>query len=100
MRDRHPQIPRDGIYRAILWVLVGSVMFGALLAIAGETLYQNPDLSRFGGLVVFVAGGIYAVFRWLGWREAKRQAGGQGRAARRGSEPDSGQDSGQDSGPG
>jgi lysylphosphatidylglycerol synthetase-like protein (DUF2156 family) len=88
MRDRHPQIPRDGVYRAILWVLVGSVMFGALLAIAGETLYQNADLSRFGGLVVLVAGGVYAVFRWLGWQEAKRQAEAQGRDARRDSGPE------------
>lgn len=94
MRDRQSPIPRDGVYRAILWVLVGSVMFGALLAIAGQTLFQNPDLSRFGGLVVLVTGGIYAAFRWLGWREAKReavrQAGDQERDARRDARSDSG----------
>ncbi|MFQ6019067.1 MAG: hypothetical protein ACE5KF_12840 [Kiloniellaceae bacterium] len=70
--------PRDGIYRAILWVMVATVVVGALLAVAGETLYQNPGLARFGAVVAFVGGAIYAVFRWLGRRETRRRAQARG----------------------
>lgn len=70
--------PRGGIYRAILWVMVATVIIGALLAVAGETLYQNPSLARFGAIVAVVAGAIYAFFRWLGRRETRRRAQARG----------------------
>ncbi len=76
----HPPKPQpgDGIYRAILWVMVATVLLGAFLAIAGETVLHDPDISLFGALVALIGGAIYAVFRVLGAREAKRRAGGGG----------------------
>ncbi|MEE8559846.1 MAG: hypothetical protein V3S88_03955 [Alphaproteobacteria bacterium] len=67
--------PGDGIYRAILWVMVATVLLGTFLAIAGETVLHNPDISLFGAIVALIGGAIYAAFRVLGAREAKRRAG-------------------------
>ena len=72
-----PDPLQDGLYRAILMVLVASICFGALLTIGAETLWQIPGLSRFGAGVVLVCGAIYGVFRWLGWREARKRAAGR-----------------------
>lgn len=74
-RDRAP-LPDEGIYRTILWVLVGTVVAGAVLSIAGETVLNNPGLSRLGAGIALVGGAIYAFFRWLGRREARRRAAG------------------------
>ncbi len=72
-RDLPPQ-PGDGIYRAILMVLVFSVMAGALLALAGELLWHNPALSQAGTWMAVVTGALYFVFRLLGAREARKRA--------------------------
>ena len=69
----HPPLPRDGIYRAILAVLAATVAAGALIAIAGETVYHDPVLARAGTGLALVAGAIYAFFRILGAREARRR---------------------------
>ena len=76
----HPPKPQpgDGIYRTILWVMVATVLLGAFLAIAGETVLHDPDISLFGAIVALIGGAIYAVFRVLGARETKRRAGGGG----------------------
>lgn len=74
MRGPHPPLPDSGIYRLILWVMVATVVCGAILAIAGETLAQDPGLSRLGTGMALIGGAIYGFFRWLGLREARRRA--------------------------
>lgn len=71
-------MPRDGIYRAILWVLVLTVVAGALFAILGETAAQDPVMVRVGAGVALVAGVIYAFFRRLGAKERKRRGDADG----------------------
>jgi uncharacterized membrane protein YfcA len=67
--------PGDGIYLAILYVLVGSVIIGAVLALAGGSLYHDETMKNTGTGIVVVCGALYFVFRWLGRREiAKRKA--------------------------
>jgi hypothetical protein len=75
-KERGP-VPDEGIYRAILWALVLTVMAGAVFAILGETLAQDPAMVRVGTGVAFVGGGVYAVFRWLGARHARRRSQGR-----------------------
>ena len=67
-----PSLPKGGIYRLILLLMVATVVCGAILAIAGETVAQNQDLSRLGTGMALIGGAIYAFFRWLGIREARR----------------------------
>ncbi len=62
---------RDGIYRAILWVLVLTVVAGAIFAILGETAAHDPVMVRVGAGVALVAGVIYAFFRRLGAKQNK-----------------------------
>ncbi len=71
-----PPLPRDGIYRSILWVLVLSVVAGAAMALLGGLVWRREDVSETGTWIVLVSGGIYLVFRWLGAREARRRTGG------------------------
>jgi threonine/homoserine efflux transporter RhtA len=77
-----PPLPQDGIYRAILMVLVLSVLAGAALALLGELVWQREDMSETGTWIALVSGGLYVVFRFLGAREARRReedrAGGAG----------------------
>ena len=68
-------MPRDGIYRAILWVLVLTVVAGAIFAILGATAAQDPIMVRVGAGVALVAGVIYAFFRRLGAKQNKPHAG-------------------------
>ena len=68
-------MPRDGIYRAILWILVLTVLAGAIFAILGETLAHDPVMVRVGAAVALFAGAIYAFFRRLGAKQ------GEGREA-------------------
>lgn len=72
--DVPPSDPRrDGIYRTILWVLVANVMLGAVLTVAGESFLNNPALSRVGFGMAIIGAVLYAVFRWLGAKEANRR---------------------------
>lgn len=64
---------RDGIYRAILWVLVLTVVAGAVLAILGATAAQDPVMVRVGAGAALVAGVIYAFFRRLGAKQNQRR---------------------------
>ena len=66
-------MPQDSIYLAILRVMVGTVIFGGVLVIAGEQVYNNPQISRFGLVLVIIGGFVYVFFRWLGNREMKRR---------------------------
>jgi hypothetical protein len=78
MRDplpgKIPPFPKDGIYRAILLVMVLTILFGAAVTLAGHYYFHDPAVSRFGFGVVMVGGVIYFFFRILGRREARRQA--------------------------
>ena len=59
---------RDGIYTAILWVLVLSIVVGAVLTIAGERIFGRPDVSDFGFYMALLCAALYAFFRVLGRR--------------------------------
>ena len=74
MAEKTPPLPEDGIYRAILIVLVGSVVIGAVMSLAGELVWHNEAISQAGGWIAVVSGVIYFIFRWLGRREAAKQA--------------------------
>ncbi len=67
-------MPRDGIHRAILWVLALTVVAGAIFAILGETAAHDPVMVRVGTGVALVAGVIYAFFRRLGAKQNKPRA--------------------------
>jgi hypothetical protein len=65
--------PGDGIYHAILLVMVATVVLGAVLAIGGETILHDPGVSRLGTVMALLGAAIYAAFRVLGAREPKRR---------------------------
>ncbi len=65
-------MPRNGIYRAILWVLALTVVAGATIAILGETIAHSQAMVRVGAGVALLAGVIYAFFRRLGAKQSKR----------------------------
>lgn len=67
---------REPIYRAILAVLVASVLAGALLTIAGETLFGSRALANAGFGMAIVCGALYGVFRLIGRRAAQRTRAG------------------------
>ena len=75
MARERPPLPDDGLYRTILWVIVLTIVAGAIVTIGGQTVWQDPEISNFGAIVALVGGALYVVFRWLGMREAKRRAG-------------------------
>lgn len=74
MGRESPPLPRDGIYRTILLVLVVSLLLGAALALAGDFLWHSPGLSQAGTWLALASGGAYLFFRILGVREARKRA--------------------------
>ena len=66
-------MPQDGIYRAILWTLVLSVLAGAIFAVLGTTIAHSQAMVRVGAGVALVAGVLYAFFRRLGAKNSKRR---------------------------
>ena len=62
----------ESIYRAILAVLVASVLAGAVLALAGEPLFASRALANAGFGMAVVCGLLYWVFRLIGRRAARR----------------------------
>jgi hypothetical protein len=66
-------LPDDGIYRAILLVLVISLLAGAAISLAGEYILQSKPVSRAGAWLAIVSGAVYFFFRWFGRREARRR---------------------------
>ena len=66
-------MPEDGIFRAILWVLVITVVAGGALTLGGKYIYHSEAMIRVGTGAVLIAGALYFVFRWLGRREARRR---------------------------
>ncbi len=67
-------MPQDGIYRAILWTMVLSVVAGAIFAILGETIVHSQAMVRVGAGVALVAGVIYAFFRRLGAKQDEHRS--------------------------
>ena len=63
---------REPIYRAILIVLVVSVVVGAVITLTGETLFGSRALASAGLGMAVVCGGLYWIFRLLGRRAARR----------------------------
>ncbi len=77
MRRETPPLPKDGIYRTILWALVATVIGGALIALGGDLVLHDPAVNRFGAITALIGAGLYVFFRFLGAREAKRHAEGK-----------------------
>ncbi len=74
MTDSGERPDSDPVYRAVLIVLVASVMAGALLAVAGEYHFDSPAMRQVGVGATVVSGAIYFLFRWLGKRARRRRA--------------------------
>ncbi len=66
-------MPDDGVYRAILIVLVVSVVAGVATMLTGERLFHSPAMETAGAGLALVSGAVYFFFRWLGRREARRR---------------------------
>ena len=67
---------QEPIYRAILAVLIASVLAGAVLTVAGEALFGSPALASAGFGMAVVCGVLYWVFRLIGRRAAQRMGHG------------------------
>ena len=66
-------MPGDGLFRAILLVLVVSAMLGAAIMLTGEYVLQSPEAVRLGSGIALVCGALYFFFRLLGKREMRRR---------------------------
>ncbi|MDH3597923.1 MAG: hypothetical protein OEU09_22205 [Rhodospirillales bacterium] len=66
-------LPQDGIYRAILTVLVITVIAGAAVVLVGEYVFYSRAMIRTGTGAVLICGALYFFFRWLGRRESRRR---------------------------
>ena len=64
---------QDPIYQGILWVLVASVLAGAVLTLTGETLFDSRALATAGLGLAVICGALYWFFRLLGKRRAAKQ---------------------------
>lgn len=64
----------DGLYRAIMMVLVGSVMVGALLTLTGEMLFDSRPLANAGLGMAVLAGIAYWGLRLKARAAARRMA--------------------------
>jgi hypothetical protein len=67
-------LPQESIYRAILIVLVVSLLAGVAVTLVGEYMLYSEPVSRAGTWLAIVSGAIYFFFRWLGRRESRRRA--------------------------
>ncbi len=67
-------LPEESIYRAILIVLVVSLLAGVAITLVGEYMLHSAPVSRAGAWLAIVSGAIYFFFRWLGRRETRRRA--------------------------
>lgn len=66
-------MPDDGIFRAILLVLVISAIAGAAAMLTGEYLFRSPALVTVGTGTALTCGALYFFFRLLGKREMRRR---------------------------
>ena len=77
-------VPDDGIFRAILIVLVLSVVAGVLATLAGDLVFHWPALESAGTGIALVCGALYFVFRWLGRLEMRRRSAAEDSGRERG----------------
>ncbi len=69
-------MPEDGIFRAILTVLVASTVVGAVMMLAGFYVVRSEVLVNVGTGLALISGLFYGFFRFLGRREQERRARG------------------------
>ena len=74
MAGPRASLPDESIYRAILIVLVVSLLAGVAIALVGEYMLHSEPVSRAGAWLAIVSGAIYFFFRWFGRRETRRRA--------------------------
>ncbi len=74
MAGLRASLPDERIYRAILIVLVVSLLAGVAITLVGEYMLHSEPVSRAGAGLAIVSGAIYFFFRWLGRRETRRRA--------------------------
>lgn len=65
-------MPQDGIFRAILTVLVASTVLGAIVMLAGFYVWNSEAAVNAGTGLALISGLAYAFFRVLGRRQAER----------------------------
>lgn len=70
-QDRDPR--REPIYRAILAVLVASVIAGAGLTLTGESLFGSRALANAGLGMAVICLALYWFFRLLGRHAARKR---------------------------
>lgn len=73
---RQPPEPRpedDPLYRAVIAVLVGTVMLGAVLTLSGEALFGSRPLASVGLGMAVLAGIAYWGLRLKARAAARRQ---------------------------
>lgn len=68
-----PDAQQDSLYRAILMVLVGSILLGAILTLTGESLFGSRPLANVGLGMAVLAGIAYWGLR-IKARAASRRA--------------------------
>lgn len=83
MRAPRDDPRNDPVYRAILAVLVASVLAGALLTLSGEPLFGSRALANAGFGMALVCGALYGVFRLIGRRAQRRHERGRHEQERR-----------------
>ena len=66
-------MPEDGIFRAILIVLVVSTVAGAVMMLAGFYVVHSEAVVDVGTGLALVSGLLYGFFRILGRREQARR---------------------------
>ncbi|WP_422369257.1 hypothetical protein [Pelagibius sp.] len=72
-REPHPDPESDGLYRAIMLVLIGSILLGAVLTLSGEAVFGSKPLANVGLGMAVLAGIAYWGLR-LKARAAQRKA--------------------------
>ncbi len=85
MAHKPPALPDDRLYRAILLVLLISLLAGVGTAVAGQVILRSAAAAAAGAWLAVVSGIVYCFFRWLGRREARRRLADQD-ARKRGGE--------------
>ena len=71
-------MPDDGIFRAILAVLVISMVIGVAVMLAGFYVTQSEAMINAGTGLALMSGLAYGFFRLLGRREHNRRDRGGG----------------------
>ena len=73
---------QDSLYRAILMVLVGSILLGAVLTLTGESLFGSRPLATVGLGMALLAGIAYWGLRIKARAASRRAASKRATAAR------------------